>query len=115
MPPTRRETLDRSTHKGFGWVPKPPVLLLNGERVWRAAFRDPSGCVGADRSSTRPRSRRKAELECGGRNHATCSGAGTCVPQDGSGPVPFGGRDLVPPQAYPHDLLPTRKREEPRN
>ena len=39
------------------------------------------------------------ELERGRRNHATCGGAGTCAPQDGSGPAPFGGRDLVPASA----------------
>ena len=44
-----------------------------------------------------------AELERGGRNHATCGGAWTCAPQDGSGPAPFGGRDLVPPPAQVRD------------
>ena len=44
-----------------------------------------------------------AELERGGWNHATCGGAGTCAPRDGSGPAPFGGRDLVPPQAPVRD------------
>ena len=44
-----------------------------------------------------------AELERGGRNHATCGGAWTCAPQDGSGAASFGGRDLVPPPAPVRD------------
>ena len=44
-----------------------------------------------------------AELERGGRNHATCSDARTCAPQDEGGSAPFGGRDLVPPPAPVRD------------
>ena len=48
---------------------------------------------GSDRLAEGGRRADAAELERGGRNHATCGGARTCAPQGGGGPAPFGGRD----------------------